>query len=44
MIRIARDPRLFTFLSDCAVRPRVVAGDGRRSLRDASAGRASASS
>ncbi len=38
VIRIARDPRLFTFLSDCPVRPRVVAGDGRRSLADALAG------
>ncbi len=32
VIRIARDPRLFTFLSACPVRPRVVAGDGRRSI------------
>ncbi len=32
VIRIARDPRLFTFVSDCPVRPRVVAGDGRRSI------------
>jgi spermidine synthase len=37
VIRIARDPRLFTFLSDCPVSPRVVAGDGRRSLTDAPA-------
>ena len=32
MVRIARDTRLFRFLSDCAVKPRVVLGDGRRSL------------
>jgi hypothetical protein len=40
VIRIARDPRLFTFLRDCPVRPRVVAGDGRRSLEGAPRARA----
>ena len=35
VVRIARDPRLFSFLRDCAVRPRVVLGDGRRSLERA---------
>jgi hypothetical protein len=30
--RIARDPKLFTYLRDCPVLPRVVIGDGRRSL------------
>jgi hypothetical protein len=34
VVRIARDPRLFTFLRDCPARPRVVGGDGRRSLED----------
>ena len=32
VVRIARDPRFFTFLRDCPVRPPVVTGDGRRSL------------
>lgn len=32
VVRIARDPRLFTFLRDCPVRPPIVTGDGRRSL------------
>jgi SAM-dependent methyltransferase len=31
--RIARDTRLFTYLSDSAARPRVVLGDARLSLR-----------
>jgi len=35
VVRLARDRRLFRFLSDCAVRPRVVVGDGRRSLQKA---------
>jgi hypothetical protein len=35
VVRIARDRRLFTFLDDCAVHPRVVLGDGRRSLERA---------
>ena len=30
--RIARNPRLFTFLRDCAVKPRVVIGDARLTL------------
>jgi hypothetical protein len=30
--RIARDPRYFTFLRDCPVRPRVVLGDARLTL------------
>jgi hypothetical protein len=38
VVRIARDPRLFTFLSACPVRPRVVTGDGRRSLAEARPG------
>jgi hypothetical protein len=33
VVKIARDPELFSFLRDCPVRPRVVVGDGRRSLR-----------
>jgi hypothetical protein len=33
VVRIARDPRLFSFLRDCRVRSRIVVGDGRRSLR-----------
>lgn len=33
VIRIATDRRLFSFLSDCPVRPRVVVGDGRRSIQ-----------
>jgi len=32
VVRIARDPRLFSFLRDCPVRPPIVTGDGRRSL------------
>ena len=32
VVRIARDPRLFTFLRDCEVQPRVVIGDGRQEL------------
>ena len=32
VVRIARDPRFFTFLRDCPVRPKIVTGDGRRSL------------
>ena len=32
VVKIASDRKLFSFLSDCPVRPRVVAGDGRRSL------------
>jgi hypothetical protein len=31
-VRIARDPRFFTFLRRCPVRPAIVTGDGRRSL------------
>ena len=38
VVDVARDRELFTFLSDCPVRPRVVTGDGRRSLADARAG------
>jgi hypothetical protein len=34
VVDIARDRELFTFLSDCPVRPRVVTGDGRRSLAE----------
>jgi predicted methyltransferase len=33
VIRVAEDPRYFTYLSDAAVRPTVVLGDGRFSLR-----------
>jgi hypothetical protein len=32
VVRIARDERYFTFMRDCPVRPRVVVGDGRRSV------------
>jgi hypothetical protein len=32
VVKIARDPRLFSFLRDCAVRPRVLVGDGRLGL------------
>jgi hypothetical protein len=32
VVRIARDRRLFRFLSNCPVRPSVVIGDGRRSV------------
>jgi hypothetical protein len=32
VVRIARDRRLFRFLSDCPVRPGVGIGDGRRSI------------
>lgn len=36
VVRVARDPRLFTFLSDCrAGEPAVVLGDARLRLRDA---------
>jgi hypothetical protein len=35
VVRIARDRRLFSFLRDCKVQPRVVLGDGRRSLERA---------
>ena len=35
VVRIARDPRLFTYLRDCRGRFRVVLGDARLSLRDA---------
>lgn len=38
VIRIARDPRLFTFLRDCPPRVEVVLGDARRSLQAAPAG------
>ncbi|MGI8593507.1 MAG: fused MFS/spermidine synthase, partial [Solirubrobacteraceae bacterium] len=38
VVRIARDPRFFTFLRDCPVRPPVVTGDGRRSLEREPAG------
>src|SRR5207302_1230798 len=38
VIRIARDPRLFTFLSSCAADAPVVAGDARLTL-EASPGR-----
>jgi hypothetical protein len=38
VVRIARDTRLFTFMRDCAARPRVVLGDGRRSLERARPG------
>ena len=38
VIRIARDPRLFTFLSNCAPDAPVVAGDARLTL-EASSGR-----
>ena len=36
---IARDPRFFSFLRACAVRSRVVIGDGRRSLEREPKGR-----
>jgi spermidine synthase len=32
VVEIAEDPRLFSFLRDCPVRPRVLIGDGRREL------------
>ena len=32
VVRIARNPRHFTFLSHCPVRPAVIIGDGRRAL------------
>ncbi|OWK35915.1 fused MFS/spermidine synthase [Fimbriiglobus ruber] len=32
VVRIARDPRYFRFLSECAVEPRIVLGDARRQL------------
>ncbi len=38
VVRIARDPRFFTFLRDCPVRPPIVTGDGRRSLEREPAG------
>lgn len=38
VVKIARDPRLFSFLRDCPVRPRVVIGDGRRGLERAPRG------
>jgi hypothetical protein len=36
--RIARDPHLFTFLTDCAPSARVILGDGRLSISRAAAG------
>jgi len=33
---IAKDPRYFTYLHDCPIEPRVVPGDGRLSLSEAS--------
>jgi SAM-dependent methyltransferase len=33
--RIARDPRYFTYLSDCPAQVKVILGDARLSLRDA---------
>ncbi|HEX2233804.1 MAG TPA: fused MFS/spermidine synthase, partial [Thermoleophilaceae bacterium] len=38
VVDLARDRDLFTFLSDCPVGPRVVTGDGRRSLAAARPG------
>ena len=38
MVRIARDPRLFTYLRDCPPRADVVLGDARLSLAGAPAG------
>jgi SAM-dependent methyltransferase len=35
MERIARDPRYFTYLSDCPAKVRVILGDARLSLKDA---------
>lgn len=35
VVRIARDPRYFTFLRDCAPQARVVLGDARISLKSA---------
>jgi spermidine synthase len=35
MERIARDPRYFTYLSDCPAQVKVILGDARLSLRDA---------
>jgi hypothetical protein len=37
VLSLARDPRYFTYLSNCAPPVRVVLGDARRSLRDAPA-------
>ena len=37
VLRIAQDPRYFTYLSDCGSPVRVVLGDARLSLRDAPA-------
>jgi hypothetical protein len=39
VVRLARDPRYFTFLRDCPPDVEVVPGDARLSLRDAPAGR-----
>lgn len=35
MERIARDPRYFTYLSDCPAQVKIILGDGRLSLRGA---------
>jgi hypothetical protein len=39
VVRIARNPHLFTFLRDCPVHPTIVTGDGRRSLEREPRGR-----
>lgn len=38
VVRVAQDPAYFTFLSDSAVRPEVVVGDGRLELERVAAG------
>ena len=38
VIRVAEDPRYFTYLSDAPQKPRVVLGDARLSLEDEPAG------
>jgi spermidine synthase len=39
VVRIASDPRYFTYLSDAPVRPAIVVGDARLSLVDQPSGR-----
>ena len=38
VVRVAEDPRYFTYLSDAPEKPRVVLGDARLSLEDEPAG------
>ncbi len=39
VIKISNNPKYFTYLSDCAVRPRIVVGDARLSLAKEPTGR-----